>query len=244
MTGKMTGEQQIDYEALAQDAMRGVVRAVLNKIAKGGLPGEHHFYIAFYTQHPGVIISKRIREKYPEEMTIVLQHRFWDLAVQEDRFEVKLTFDAIPERLVVPFDAVKVFFDPSVPYGLQFEEPGLGGNAQNYQHAGRHAGDSDDYPERSTERAEVDDGVPLRANRTPGPDRSEKRPPVRKPKPAKIPEPSVDEPATKGPPPLRGKPALTPVASADHGKAAPAIAAVTPQNDSAKIVQLDKFRKK
>ena len=101
--------------------MRSVVRSVLTRVAKTGLPGEHHFYMAFNTQAPGVTISKRLKEKYPNEMTVVLQHRFWDLIVSEERFEVKLTFDSIPERLVVPFTAVKVFFDPSVPYGLQFE---------------------------------------------------------------------------------------------------------------------------
>ena len=123
--GGKKGEQLIDYEALARQAMRGVVRSVLTKVAKTGLPGEHHFYIAFNTQAPGVGISKRLKEKYPQEMTVVLQHRFWDLAVQDDRFEVKLTFDAIPERLVVPFSAIKVFFDPSVQYGLQFEAASL-----------------------------------------------------------------------------------------------------------------------
>lgn len=102
--------------------MRGVVRAVLQQVVKSGLPGEHHFYISFLTQAPGVILSKRLKEKYPSEMTIVLQHRFWDLIVSEDRFEVKLTFDGIPERLVVPFAAIKVFIDPSVRYGLQFDE--------------------------------------------------------------------------------------------------------------------------
>jgi uncharacterized protein len=118
----MTAERHIDYEALAQGAMRGIVRTVLGRVAKDGLPGEHHFYIAFNTEAPGVVISKRLKQKYPEEMTVVLQHRFWDLTVTEERFEVKLTFDGIPERLSVPFAAVKVFFDPSVPYGLQFEE--------------------------------------------------------------------------------------------------------------------------
>jgi len=115
-------EQEIDYEALAQNAMRGVVRSVLGRVAKSGLPGEHHFYIAFRTDAPGVLLSKRLLEKYPEEMTVVLQHRFWDLVVTDDRFEVKLTFDGIEERLSVPFAAIKVFFDPSVPYGLQFED--------------------------------------------------------------------------------------------------------------------------
>jgi hypothetical protein len=117
----MTGESIIDYEALAQEAMRNVVRSVLIETAEKGLPGDHHFYISFDTLAPGVILSKRLREKYPEEMTIVLQHRFWDLIINEHRFEVKLTFDGIPERLVVPFKAIRVFFDPSVRYGLQFE---------------------------------------------------------------------------------------------------------------------------
>ena len=125
----MTGEREIDYEGLVQGAMRGVVRTVLTRVAKSGLPGEHHFYIAFRTDAPGVSISKRLKEKYPEEMTVVLQHRFWDLIVKDDHFEVKLTFDSIPERLVVPFDAIKVFFDPSVPYGLQFEDFDISGAA-------------------------------------------------------------------------------------------------------------------
>ena len=125
----MTAEREIDYEALVRSAMRGVVRTVLARVAKSGLPGEHHFYIAFRTDAPGVSISKRLKEKYPEEMTIVLQHRFWDLIVKDDHFEVKLTFDSIPERLSVPFDAIKVFFDPSVPYGLQFEDFDISGAA-------------------------------------------------------------------------------------------------------------------
>ncbi len=120
----MTAELEIDYDALAQEAMRGVVRAVLTRVQKSGLPGEHHFYIAFDTRHPGVVISKRLKSKYADEMTIVLQHVFWDLIVSDARFEVKLRFDGVPERLVVPFDALKVFFDPSVPYGLQFDEAG------------------------------------------------------------------------------------------------------------------------
>lgn len=122
----MSADQTIDYESLAQDAMRGVVRAVLRRVLKHGLPGDHHFYIAFDTQAPGVSISSRLEQKYPTEMTVVLQHRFWDLHVNDERFEIKLTFDNIPERLVVPFNAIKVFFDPSVPYGLQFEEPDVG----------------------------------------------------------------------------------------------------------------------
>jgi hypothetical protein len=118
----MPAEPTIDYETLAQDAMRGVVRTVLTQAAKQGLPGEHHFYISFDTSASGVILSKRLKDKYPNEMTIVLQHRFWDLSVQDDGFEVKLTFDGIPERLVVTYAAIRVFFDPSVRYGLQFED--------------------------------------------------------------------------------------------------------------------------
>lgn len=132
----MSVDHEIDYENLAQEAMRGLVRAVLKRVIKHGLPGEHHFYIAFNTKAPGVNISRRLHEKYPEEMTIVLQHRFWDLIVTDERFEVKLTFDSIPERLVVPFAAVKVFFDPSVPYGLQFEESELSDTAAGVEGAG------------------------------------------------------------------------------------------------------------
>jgi hypothetical protein len=126
-----SGSSSIDYEALQSEAMRGVVRAVLARTAKSGLPGDHHFYISFDTTMPGVSLSKRLKEKYPNEMTIVLQHRFWDLIVNEDRFEVKLTFDGIPERLVVPFAALKVFFDPSVRYGLQFEDAELSLRSQS-----------------------------------------------------------------------------------------------------------------
>ena len=118
----MPAEPTIDYETLAQDALRGLVRTVLLQTAKSGLPGEHHFYISFDTTATGVVLSKRLKQKYPQEMTVVLQHRFWDLLVRDDRFEVKLTFDGIPERLVVPFASIRVFFDPSVRYGLQFED--------------------------------------------------------------------------------------------------------------------------
>lgn len=122
----MTVDAMIDYEALQQEAMRGLVRSVLVQIGKTGLPGDHHLYISFDVRAPGVILSKRLREKYPHEMTIVLQHRFWDLAITDERFEVKLTFDGIPERLVVPFNSIKVFLDPSVRYVLHFEQQ-LGG---------------------------------------------------------------------------------------------------------------------
>jgi uncharacterized protein len=116
----MTGKHEIDYEALAQDALRGIVRAVLLRVAISGLPGDHHLYIAFATSAPGVIVPRRLRERYPEEMTIVLQHQFSRLTVTEERFEVTLSFDNVPERLTVPIRAIRKFFDPSVPFGLQF----------------------------------------------------------------------------------------------------------------------------
>ncbi|AVO43645.1 SspB family protein [Phreatobacter cathodiphilus] len=114
----------IRYDLLAQDALRGVVRRVLLDAARDGLPGDHHFYITFDTRAPGVRLSNRMREKYPLEMTVVLQHQYWDLIVTEHSFEVGLSFGGIPERLLVPFDAVKGFFDPSVQFGLQFEVAG------------------------------------------------------------------------------------------------------------------------
>ncbi len=109
------------YDLLAQNALRGVVREALRRVVKSGLPGEHHFYIAFLTQHEGVDIGERLLARYPREMTIVLQHQYWNLAVYDDHFEVELSFDNIPEKLIVPFAAVKGFLDPAVQFGLQFE---------------------------------------------------------------------------------------------------------------------------
>src|SRR4051812_43343113 len=111
----------IRYDVLARDALRGVLRRVLTDAAEHGLPGEHHFFITFVSTADGVKLSPRLLAQYPEEMTIILQHQFWDLVVTEDRFEVGLSFGGIPERLVVPFAAIKWFRDPSVQFGLQFE---------------------------------------------------------------------------------------------------------------------------
>jgi len=111
----------IRYDILAQAALRGVVRTVLTDVAKRGLPGEHHFKITFTTGAPGVRLSERMRAQYPQEMTIVLQHQFWDLAVSEEAFEVGLSFGGVPERVAVPFDAVTAFYDPAVQFGFQFE---------------------------------------------------------------------------------------------------------------------------
>jgi len=111
----------IRYDLLTQEALRSVLRRVLQDAAANGLPGDHHFYISFNTGAPGVRLSKRLRAQYPEEMTIVLQHQFRDLTVGEQAFEVGLSFSGVNEHLVVPFDAIKRFFDPSVQFGLQFE---------------------------------------------------------------------------------------------------------------------------
>jgi hypothetical protein len=110
----------IRYDLLVQDALRGVVRKVLSDVARDGVPGEHHFYIGFRTHARGVRLSSRMRELYPDEMTIVLQHQFWDLSVTGEAFEVGLSFQNIPEMLLIPFDAVTRFADPSVGFELQF----------------------------------------------------------------------------------------------------------------------------
>jgi len=117
---------QIRYDLLTQKALRGVVRTVLGDAARKGLPGDHHFYIGFDTHAPGVRLSERLRTQYPEQMTIILQHQYWDLSVNESGFEVGLSFGGIPEKLSVPFDAINSFFDPSVQFGLQFEDAGEG----------------------------------------------------------------------------------------------------------------------
>lgn len=114
-------EDLMRYDLLAQNALKGVVREALRIAETSGLPGEHHFYIAFNTKHPGVKLSEKIAQRYPREMTIVLQHQYWNLHVHDDWFEVELSFDNVPEHLVIPFDAVKGFLDPAVQFGLQFE---------------------------------------------------------------------------------------------------------------------------
>ena len=217
----MTAEREIDYEALVRNAMRSVVRTVLTRVAKSGLPGEHHFYIAFRTDADGVSISKRLKEKYAEEMTIVLQHRFWGLIVKDDYFEVNLTFDSIPERLLVPFDAIKVFFDPSVPYGLQFEDFDISGAA-----AQELAGPQRESGSLKAPRAGATDRVPDVA-----PARAEKKPRApRRPQPEKTAERTPGAGADKAPP------AKSPPTLVKPTEPAPA--------KGPKVVSIDAFRKK
>ncbi|WP_421951531.1 SspB family protein [Pelagibacterium sp.] len=114
-------QDHIRYDILAQEALRGVVRKVLSEVARTGLPGDHHFFISFVTQAPGVRLSQKLISQYDKEMTIVLQNQYWDLKVSETGFEVGLSFDGVNETLLIPFSAIKGFFDPSVQFGLQFE---------------------------------------------------------------------------------------------------------------------------
>lgn len=109
------------YDRMVEDALRGVVRRALTEVASSGLPGDHHFYLTFRTTESGVHIAQALRSQYPKEMTIVLQHQFWGLEVNEDHFAVTLSFGGKHERLVVPYRAVVSFADPSVKFGLQFE---------------------------------------------------------------------------------------------------------------------------
>jgi hypothetical protein len=141
-------EDLIRYDILAQDALRGVVRKVLSEVAKTGLPGDHHFFISFYTRAPGVRISPRLIEEYEKEMTIVLQNQFWDLKVNDTSFEVGLSFHGKPEMLLIPFAAMKGFYDPSVPFGMQFElETANGGQREPEQPPKLPAESADATPE-------------------------------------------------------------------------------------------------
>ncbi len=109
------------YDRLVESAMRGVVIEALRRAGNGGLPGDHHFYVTFRTDHPGTTVSDDIRSRYPEEMTIVLEHQFWDLDVGDTKFSVKLSFNGVQEHLVIPYEAITAFADPSVQFGLKFQ---------------------------------------------------------------------------------------------------------------------------
>jgi hypothetical protein len=152
-------EDDLHYDVMVENALRGVVRQALAQVAEHGLPGEHHFYVTFRTDHPGVVMPESLKERYPREMTIVLQHQFWDLQVGEDAFQVTLTFNNVSEQLSIPFEAIAAFADPSVRFGLQFDageddesESSSPDQASNYQgeaaseraRAGDGSGDADD----------------------------------------------------------------------------------------------------
>jgi hypothetical protein len=184
----------IRYDILTQDALRSVVRTVLEDAARNGLPGEHHFYIAFDTRAEGVKLSQRMRAQYPEEMTVVLQHQFWDLVVSEEQFEAGLSFGGVPERVVVPFAAIKSFVDPSVQFGVQFEIV---------------AADED-------EAGKAGDRPPAEHRATSGP--------------------TTAVPTPANPPPADAASVNPPATPKQDGADAPA--------DGARVVSLDRFRKK
>lgn len=114
-------QQLLQYNRIVEDALRGVVRTALSQASDFGLPDQHSFYITFLTGYPGIILPDRLHADYPEEMTIVLEHQFWDLGVFDDHFEVTLSFNRQREHLVIPFAAITSFADPSVPFGLKFQ---------------------------------------------------------------------------------------------------------------------------
>ncbi|OPB31343.1 SspB family protein [Bartonella sp. AR 15-3] len=130
-------QDQIRYDILVQDALRGVIRKVLLEVAKAGLPGNHHFFITFLTNAPGIKISPRLQKRYPDQMTIVLQHQFRDLSVSETAFEVTLSFGEITEKLVIPFNSIQVFYDPIAAFETAFDLPSnlTSGESKNLENA-------------------------------------------------------------------------------------------------------------
>jgi hypothetical protein len=210
------GKDIIRYDLMVQEALKGVVRKILADAARDGLPGEHHFYVSFRTEAPGVRLSQRMREKYPDEMTVVLQHQFWDLTVTDQSFEVGLSFGGVGERLLVPFEAITGFFDPSVQFGLKFEPKDEGAESAEPSPAwARPAKPEEAKPpgQPSARRAAPADAPP-----------ADEAPPTAAKKPAV-------EPAIKP----SGKPA----------PAKPAAVQETPAAEGgAQVVSLDAFRKK
>lgn len=209
------------YDLMVQDALKGVVRKVLGDAARDGLPGEHHFYVSFRTGAPGVRISQRLREKYPDEMTIVLQHQFWDLQVHEHTFEVGLSFSGIPERLLVPYDALSGFFDPSVEFGLKFENLAEAGAANTEDPA--HVAATRPPPPLLT-------AVPSPRGAASEPlETQASKPPATKPPATKPPAPKKAESRKAETPPHEEQ--------ADESGA-------SPDGEGAKVLSLDAFRKK
>jgi hypothetical protein len=226
----MMTKDLIRYDLLVQDALKGVVRKVLGDAARDGLNGDHHFYVSFRTEFPGVRLSARMREKYPQEMTIVLQHQFWDLGVTEHSFEVGLSFSGIPERLLIPFDALTGFFDPSVQFGLKFEVQEAPAEAEPVPVADISRPTSLKTPPRGA-------GSEPQENQ-PKPTASEPRAVPARPAAAKdAPKPAV-KPAAKAPARVEGKSAKTDAPEVEQDDAA----AEAP--GGAQVVSLDSFRKK
>jgi hypothetical protein len=126
----------IPYDDVVQEALRAVVARVLGDVARDGLPGDHHFYITFKTQAAGVSIPQHLHERFPDEMTIVLQHKYWDLKVEAEHFEVGLSFSQIPSHLFIPYSAITAFVDPAVDFALQFHVDAGEGAPEQHEEAG------------------------------------------------------------------------------------------------------------
>lgn len=221
MTNPTPAKDLIRYDLLVQEALKGVVRKVIADAGRDGLPGDHHFYISFRTDFPGVRLSQRMRDKYPEEMTIVLQHQFWDMGITEHAFEVGLSFSGIPERLLIPFDALVGFFDPSVQFGLKFE---LNGEAAVSTAPGSQSNPS------------VPDVKPAAKPKLPAPKLADKAPaPLRgeAAAPAEVSQAEAGSATAK--PSAKAKPAAEPSAGS---------ATDDDDKQSAQVLSLDAFRKK
>jgi hypothetical protein len=207
----------IRYDLLVQDALLGVVRKVLTDAAREGTPGDHHFYVTFKTQAPGVQLSTRMKAKYPEEITIVLQHQYWDLTVSDQQIEVSLSFNNIPEKLVIPFDAITGFEDPTAPFGLKFEPLSATPEPRQISEeiSAEISAESQNRPTPITAKSKSPAAPQANAKQSPKADKAEK--------------PALDKTAAE-------KPAADKSASAQK----PAMA---DQSDG-KIVSIDAFRKK
>jgi hypothetical protein len=155
---RMADDTGLDYGRLMQRALRRLMAEALGYVAENGLPGDHHLYITFDPQHPGVVMPDWLKERHPGELTIVLQHEFWDLAVLGDRFQVGLSFNDRPAMLVIPFDAVQTFIDPSVKFGLKFDEQGSDGVAFGSEEGGEEDGAPAEGERRERAHAADEDG--------------------------------------------------------------------------------------
>jgi hypothetical protein len=145
-------DDMLDYGRLIDEAMHVIVKKALILVADTGLPGDHHFYITFMTQHPGVMIADEMKAQYPDEMTIVIQHQFWGLEVEDDRFTITLSFDNTQQNLTIPFASVTSFADPSVKFGLQFRRPADGEGEQDDLLAIDQESNSNDAPGQSAKK--------------------------------------------------------------------------------------------
>ena len=148
--------RSIDYGNLMHRAMRGLIQTGLRDVAKNGLPGAHHFFITFDTNHPGVAIAEWLKARYPSEMTVVIQHWYENLIVEEDHFAITLNFGNQPEPLVIPFDAVRTFVDPSVEFGLRFETHSDDTSDDGEEASDEDDGDDDPPPARDAQVVSLD----------------------------------------------------------------------------------------